>query len=201
LVVVFVGLDGVFVRLGGWGGWGLGLSGGFCGGRNTGGLHVVKDDGLYGGLGWDVIEDGRYGAVDFVVDEFFDEGGLGCGLGQAAVGVGVAGWEFAGEEAGEDLEVVEEAAGSCGVEVVGGDAAEDLRGDGEGGGAVLDDGELEGLVGVEVTEFSGVGFGAAGGVVEVAEALAAERGRAALAAGGVDVAALDAALGYGDEFS
>jgi hypothetical protein len=29
---------------------------------------------------------------------------------------------------------------------------------------------------------------------------ATEGGRAALAAGGVDVAALDAALGYGDEF-
>jgi hypothetical protein len=37
-------------------------------------------------------------------------------------------------------------------------------------------------------------------VVEVAEVLAAQGWGAALAAGEVDVAALDAALGYGDEF-
>ena len=111
-----------------------------------------------------------------------------------------AGADFAGQEGGYDLEVVEQAAGAGGVEVVGGDAGEDLRGDGEGGGAVLDDGELEGLVGVEVAEFSGGRFGAAGGVVVVAELLAAQGGRAALEAGEVDVAASDAALGYGDEF-
>jgi hypothetical protein len=98
------------------------------------------------------------------------------------------------------LQAEEEQAASFEVEVVGGDAGEDLRGDGEGGGAVLDDGELEGLVGVEVAEFSGVGLGAAGGVVVVAELLAAQGGRAALEAGEVDVAASDAALGYGDEF-
>jgi hypothetical protein len=55
--------------------------------------------------------------------------------------------------------------------------------DGEGGGAVFDDGELEGLVGVEVAELAGIGFGAAGGVVEVAELFAAEGWGAALAAG------------------
>ncbi len=85
------------------------------------------------------------------------------------------------------------------VEVVGGDAAKELGGDGEGGGEVFDDGELEGLVGVEVAEFAGGRLGAAGGVVEVAELLAAESGRAALMSGGVDVAAAEAFLGDGDE--
>jgi hypothetical protein len=32
----------------------------------------------WGGLGREVFGDGGYGAVDFVVDEFFDEEGLVC---------------------------------------------------------------------------------------------------------------------------
>jgi hypothetical protein len=54
-------------------------------------------------------------------------------------------------------------------------------------------------VGVEVAEFSGGRFGAAGGVVEVAEFLVAEGGRAALVSGGVDVAAAEALLSDGDK--
>src|ERR1700679_3310879 len=108
-----------------------------------------------------------------------------------------AGAHFAGQEGGYDLEVVEQAAGAGGVEVVGGDAGEDLRGDGEGGGAVLDDGQLEGLVGVEVAEFAGGRFGAEGGGGG-GERLFARRGGRAAREGGV--AASDAAWGYGDEF-
>jgi hypothetical protein len=104
------------------------------------------------------------------------------------------------EELGEDLEVVEEAAGAFDVEVVGGDALEELRGDGEGGGAVLDDGEDEGLGFVEVAELAGAGLGAAGGVVEVTEVLVAQGGRTALVSGGVEMAAAVALLGDFDEF-
>src|ERR1017187_8438401 len=92
---------------------------------------------------------------------------------------------FGGQKRVEDLEVVEELAGAAEIEVVGGDAAEDLRGGGEGGGAVLDNGEFEGLGGIEVAEPAGF-LGVPGGVVEVAELLLAEGGRTALAAGGVD---------------
>jgi hypothetical protein len=54
-------------------------------------------------------------------------------------------------------------------------------------------------VGVEVTELARWRLGAPGGVVEVAEFLVAEGGRAALLSGGVDVAALIAFLGDGGE--
>jgi hypothetical protein len=64
-------------------------------------------------------------------------GDLGDGL-DLLLGV-----EF-GEEAGGDLEAVEEVSGALGVEVVGGDALEDL-GEGElDGGAVFELGEGEG---------------------------------------------------------
>jgi hypothetical protein len=91
---------------------------------------------------------------------------------------------------------VQEAAGSLVVELVAGDAGEDL---GEGkldAGAVVDGGQLEdGVVGVDSVVARG---GAAGGVVVVAEVLAAQGWRAAAAARSVDVAAeitLDGDLG------
>jgi hypothetical protein len=129
--------------------------------------------------------------VGFVVDELFDEErcGRGAGVGGQA--------RFFGHEGDEDLQVVEQAAGAREVEVVGGDAGEDLGGDGEGGGSVLDDGKFEWLVGVEVAEFSGGRLGPAGGVVEVAELFAAQGGRTALIACSVDVAALGAGLSDG----
>src|SRR5580704_2704026 len=99
-------------------------------------------------------------------------------------------------EADENLQVVEHAAGPGDIEVVGGDAAEELSGDGEGGDAVFDEGQFEGLVGVEVTELAPDRLRTAGGVVEVAERLVAEGGRAALVAGGVDVAAAVALLSH-----
>jgi hypothetical protein len=125
-------------------------------------------------------------------------GGGGRGGGGGAVsGVGAG---FFGEESGDDLEAVYEFSGAGGVEVVGGDSAEDLGGDLEGGDAVLDDGDGEGLGGVEVAELGAGGGGATGGVVVVAEMLVAEGGRAALMSGGVDVAAAEAGLGDGGEF-
>ena len=99
---------------------------------------------------------------------------------------------FSGEGGDGDLEAVEEEAGAFWVEVVGGDAAEDL-GQGElDGGAVFEDGHGEGVpVGVGIA--GGVaGDGAAGGVVVEAEVLVAEGDHAAAAAGGADVAAEEA---------
>ncbi len=94
---------------------------------------------------------------------------------------------LAGEVGAGDLEAVEEQAGAFGVDLVVGDAEEDVA-DGElDGGAVFGQGEVEG-----VAVFAGarVGRGAAGGVVVVAEVLVAERWAAAAAAFGEDVAAL-----------
>jgi hypothetical protein len=138
--------------------------------------------------------DGGDGAEVRVEDKLFDEGAGRVILRGGGAG-GAGGGERArlvGEEASDDLEAVEEATGAGGVEVVGGDAAENLGGDKKGGGAVLDDGEGEGLGGVEVSELAGGGRGAAGGVVVVAELLAAQRGRTAAAADGEDVTALKA---------
>jgi hypothetical protein len=97
------------------------------------------------------------------------------------------------------LEVIEHGPGAVGVEVVGGDAVEQERGDEQGGGSVLDDGEFEGLGGVEIPEFAGRGLGTTDGVVEVAELLVAEGGRAARASVSVDVAATKALEGDGGE--
>jgi len=134
---------------------------------------------LWGGgcrFGWEDFGDWGDHAVGFVEDEVFDEGRwrlcrFGGGGGDGCVGTG-----FARQERGDDLEVVEELAGADGVEIVGGDAAEQMGGDEQGGGTVLDDGEDEGLGGVEVTEFAGGGRGSTGGVVVVAEVLVAEGG-------------------------
>ncbi|HEX3374120.1 MAG TPA: hypothetical protein VHS13_07925 [Edaphobacter sp.] len=91
-----------------------------------------------------------------------------------------------GEVEAGDLEAVEEESGAAGVDVVGGDALEDLADRALDGGAVFGQGEFEG----RATGSAGVGCGFAGGVVVVAEVLAAEAGAAAAVAVGEDVAAL-----------
>ena len=104
-----------------------------------------------------------------------------------AVGGVLAGGGFGQVEAG-DLEAVEEEACAAGVEVVGGDAAEDFADGGLDGAAVLGDGEVEGgLAGAAGFQ---VGYGFAGGVVVVAEGLAAQAGAGAAVSVGEDVAAL-----------
>ena len=135
--------------------------------------------------------------MGFVVDELFDAVG---GWDGRCTGFQFGGALGAVEQGGDDLKVEEHAAGADGVEVGGGDAAEDLGGDREGRGEVFDDGEFEGFVGVEVAEFPGPGFAGAGGVMEVAELLVVEGGGTALAGVGVDVAAADALEGDGDGF-
>jgi hypothetical protein len=102
-------------------------------------------------------------------------------------------------EAG-DLEAVEEEAGAAGVDVVGGDAAEDFDDGGLEGGAVVGiaHGEVEGRLAASPGSWILCGF--AGGVVVVAEFFAAKADAAAAVAVGEDVAALVAfwfCLGHG----
>lgn len=111
--------------------------------------------------------------MDFVVDELFDGRRWFGGFG------GDDGWvrlRHGRQECSEYLQGVDEAAGALGVKIVGGDAAQDLRGDGESGGSILDDGEMEGFGCVEVAKLAGVGLAGSGGVVEVAELLLAQGG-------------------------
>ena len=99
-------------------------------------------------------------------------------------------WAFWGRgqvEAG-DLEAVEEEAGALGVDLVAGDAEQDLADGALDGGAVLGQGDVE--VGLAATAVAGVLDRAARGVVVVAELLVAQAGAAAAVAVGEDVAAL-----------
>jgi hypothetical protein len=93
-----------------------------------------------------------------------------------------------GEVEAGDLEAVEEEAGAAGVNVVGGDALEDLADGVLDGGTVFGERELEGgaagAAGVRVLR------GSSRGVVVVAEVFAAEAWAAAAVAVGEDVTAL-----------
>jgi hypothetical protein len=109
------------------------------------------------------------------------------GLFTLLVAVVALGFGFGEVEAG-DLEAVEEQACAAGIDLVGGDALEDLA-DGElDGGLVFGQGQVE--VGAAVLAVARVGDGAAGGVVVVAEVFSAEAWAAAAVAVGEDVAAL-----------
>ena|GEM_PF-5101622 len=156
----------------------------------------------FGGFGSGGLGDGSDGAEVGVEDDVVDEvfwivgvigrgraGGVQAGgaAGSAAGAARGRGARIAGEIAAGDEEAVEEAARALVVELVAGDEGEDL-GEGElDAGVVVDGGDLEfSLVGVDSTVARS---GAAGGVVVVAEVLAAQGWRAAAAARGVDVAA------------
>jgi hypothetical protein len=101
---------------------------------------------------------------------------------------------LAGERPGEveagDLEAVEEEAGATGVDVVGGDALENLPDGLLDRGTVFGEREVEG--GAAALALMRVVDGSSGGVVVVAEVFAAEAGAAAAVAVGEDVAALEA---------
>ena len=98
--------------------------------------------------------------------------------------LGELGFVSVGQVGAGDLQAVEENAGSFGVDVSGGDAAEDVV-----------EGDLDGVAVVDGLHFEHAeaagerGVGQAGAVVVVAEVVAAEGGRAAAVAVGVDVAA------------
>jgi hypothetical protein len=99
-----------------------------------------------------------------------------------------------GEVEAGDLEAVEEESGAAGVDVVGGDALEDLADGGLDSGLVLGERQVEG--GAAVAALAWVLDGLAGGVVVVAELFLAEAGAGATASVGEDVAAL-VLLGFG----
>ncbi len=132
----------------------------------------------------DELAAGREGAEAFVDDElFYSLRGLRGGRGGGA---------SLGEVGGGDLEAVEEEASPARVDLIGGDAAEDID-DGElEAGAVVAIGKVEVEGAPAAATGAGVRGGFAGGVVVVAELFPAECGRAAAAAVGLYVAALEA---------
>jgi hypothetical protein len=127
------------------------------------------------------------------------KGDLFYGLGDGAFRTGFA-LRFGEVEAG-DLEAVEEEAGPAWVDVVGGDALEDLADGKLNAGAIVGIGEGEAEAGA--ASITGVGAGAgvggrfAGGVVVEAEIFSAQAGAAAAVAVGEDVAALEASGWFG----
>jgi hypothetical protein len=141
---------------------------------------------------------GRDGAEFGVDDDLFYEGGLrdvffvadgASAVAAASVVTALSGGTGgAGQVDAGDLEAVEEEAGATGVDVVGGDAAEDLADGGLDGGAVLGVGQVEG--GAAAAALARVGDRAAGGVVVVAELFLTEAWAGAAASVGEDVAAL-----------
>jgi hypothetical protein len=174
--VFYGGLEGgEDLGFGFWGGVFLGeaveeLAHDAAGALGLGELSGWGEEALFG-VGGDVFD----GLVGFFA-------GVACGLG------------LAGEVGAGDLQAVEEEAGAARVDLVAGDAAEDLA-DGElDGGAVFGHGEVEedgaGLA------LAGVLHGSAGGVVVVAEVFSAQAWAAAAVAVGEDVAAL-VAFGFG----
>ncbi len=137
---------------------------------------------LFGDLGFADFDAGGEGAELRVDDDLFDGIGVSCGL------FGDGGQVEAG-----DLEAVEEEAGALGVDLVAGDAEQDLADGALDGGAVLGQGDVE--VGLAAATVAGVLDRAAGGVVVVAELLVAQAWAAAAVAVGEDVAALVAFRG------
>ena len=99
-----------------------------------------------------------------MVDDLFD--GLGFGL-AGLVFCGAFGF---GEDGCGDLQAVEEESGAAWVDLIGGDAVEDLADGLLDGGSVFGDGQFE-LEGCERAVF---GRGFAGGVVVVAEVFVAQ---------------------------
>ncbi len=148
-------------------------------------MEVFEEAEVLGEFGF-----GRQFAQDGVFDEVLDEFGRGFfGL--------FGGFRGFGEVEAGDLEAVEEESGAAGVEIVGGDAGEDLADGVLDGAAVFDGGEGEGAAaGFASFEFR-FGNGLAGGVVEVAEFFATEAWAGAAAPVGEDVAALEARVGIG----
>jgi hypothetical protein len=116
-----------------------------------------------------------------VLDDFFDGfGGIGGGLARREVDAG-------------DLEAIEQEAGAAAVELIGGEAEQDLADGGLDGGTVFRAGKDEGTL-ADADAFLCFSFwnGFAGDVVVVAELFPLETGRAAAMAGELDVAALEA---------
>jgi hypothetical protein len=112
-------------------------------------------------------------------DLFDDFGGFGFGVAMSR--------GFGEVEAG-DLEAVEEEAGAAGIDVVGGDAAENFSDGLLDGGTIFRQRKVEG--GAAASTLVRIGEGFSGGVVVVAKVFSAEAGAAAAVTVGEDVAAL-----------
>jgi hypothetical protein len=160
-------------------------------------------------FGWGVAHqpferefDGAFGAlvggVELGLRGEDAEGGIGCDLlyglrfGALVVGIVVAGGyalRLGQVEAG-DLEAVEEKAGAAGVDVVGGDALQDLADGKLDGGPIVGIGQRKVEGGTAAAALARVGDGLARGVVVVAEVFAAQAWARAALAVGEDVAAL-----------
>ncbi len=127
----------------GWGRIGFGFFFGFVGGCVFGLLagaeffHQEIGEAFGAFFGWGYLGDGGQRAQVWVEDEVFDERGFGCVVLLVAVVAAVAGGcdgaRLLGESDGGDLEAVEEERRAFVVELVAGDAAENL-GDGEADG-------------------------------------------------------------------
>ncbi len=134
---------------------------------------------------------GSESAESWVEDDFFDQMGFLLCSGSACL------CSFAGQVHAGGLQAVEEEAGSLGVDLIAGDAAEDFADGGLDGAAVF--GQWQVKLGLATVAASYVLDGAAGGVVVVAEVLVTEAGTAAAATVGEDMAAL-IAFGFGVHF-
>jgi len=135
---------------------------------------------LRGAFGLELLDLGavRDAAEHGVFDDLLDEGhGLGLGLRPRQV------------EAG-DLQAIEQQPGAARIQIVGGDALQHLAERELQGGAVLGHAALEGAQAGLAR--GGVFHRAARSVVEVAEIFVAQADRAAAAAPGKDVTALEA---------
>jgi hypothetical protein len=141
-------------------------------------LVYQEGDGAFASYGFaDLGWRGEYAEFG-MSDGLFDEFGLdGLRLGEVEAG---------------DLEAVEEEAGAAGIDVVGGDALEDLTDDKLDAGPIVEIGERDLEGGAAGSTGARVGGGFAGGVVVEAEVFSAEAGAAAAVAVGEDVAALKA---------
>ncbi len=123
---------------------------------------------------------------------------LGLGFGGGRFSVTAGDGRFGEIEAG-DLETVEEEAGATGVDVIGGDALEDLADGQLNAGTIVGIGKREIEGGAAVSACARGFDGLAIGVMVVAEGFSAEAWAAATAAVGEDVAALVAfgCFGFG----
>ena len=149
-------------------------------GLNAGVLRYAQNDNFFLRVGGGDFDDGGEVSEVVVGGDFFDLRLL------FGVELGVA-----GEVGGGDLEAVEEDAAALVIDISAGEAAEDFVEGELDGGAVVDARHGEGA------GAAGDGGLAAGTAMVVAEALAAECGRAAAMAFGEDVAAEVAAFRVG----
>jgi hypothetical protein len=132
-------------------------------------VHEALDEAFVGLVFGVELGDGSEGTEVGIEGEDLDGDGVdGFLFRGAGAGAGVP-----GEGAAGDLEGVEDEAGALEIDGVGGDAGDDVVDGDVDGGAVFDEGDGFQL---RVAGCRMPGFGAAGGVVVVAEVLAAQSG-------------------------